>query len=252
MPSLYIADGHHRSAAAALVGAEKQNHFYQEIRKNADRLLALINDILRLSDLDRKDSELHFTEVDLYETVSECMEVLSVNAKQRNVTIELEGKTSIVCGNKDMLKELVENLGQNAIRYNNPNDGYCDLIYLASNFNEVFNPWPVFDPADADTGAANYTGIRDEALAEAAANLSHTEPGDNYGYVVNWITMQERFAEALPMIPVYSNVYYDFYTSQLQGFVVQQNMTWTEAIIAAVMTEPQEAEAASDEEFEFE
>ncbi len=42
-------------------------------------------------------------------------------AKQRNVTIELEGKTSIVCGNKDMLKELVENLGQNAIRYNNPN-----------------------------------------------------------------------------------------------------------------------------------
>ena len=128
----------------------------------------------------------------------------------------------------------------------------CDLIYLASNFNEVFNPWPVFDPADADTGAANYTGIRDEALAEAAANLSHTEPGDNYGYVVNWITMQERFAEALPMIPVYSNVYYDFYTSQLQGFVVQQNMTWTEAIIAAVMTEPQEAEAASDEEFEFE
>lgn len=71
--------------------------------------------------MDRKDSELHFTEVDLYETVSECMEVLSVNAKQRNVTIELEGKTSIVCGNKDMLKELVENLGQNAIRYNNPN-----------------------------------------------------------------------------------------------------------------------------------
>ena len=111
--------GYAELLAGGMVGAEKQNHFYQEIRKNADRLLALINDILRLSDLDRKDSELHFTEVDLYETVSECMEVLSVNAKQRNVTIELEGKTSIVRGNKDMLKELVENLGQNAIRYNN-------------------------------------------------------------------------------------------------------------------------------------
>ena len=118
---LTAISGYAELLEGGMVGAEKQNHFYHEIRKNADRLLALINDILRLSDLDRKDSELHFTEVDLYETVSECMEVLSVNAKQRNVTIELEGETSIVCGNKDMLKELVENLGQNAIRYNNPN-----------------------------------------------------------------------------------------------------------------------------------
>lgn len=118
---LTAISGYAELLEGGMVGAEKQKHFYHEIRKNADRLLALINDILRLSDLDRKDSELHFTEVDLYETVSECMEVLSVNAKQRNVTIELEGETSIVCGNKDMLKELVENLGQNAIRYNNPN-----------------------------------------------------------------------------------------------------------------------------------
>ena len=118
---LTAISGYAELLEGGMVGPEKQKHFYQEIRKNADRLLALINDILRLSDLDRKDSELHFTEVDLYETASECMEVLSVNAKQRNVTIELEGETSIVCGNKDMLKELVENLGQNAIRYNNPN-----------------------------------------------------------------------------------------------------------------------------------
>ena len=114
----------------------------------------------------------------------------------------------------------------------------CDLIYLASNFNEVFNPWPVFDPADADVGAANYTGIRDEALAEAAMNLSRTEPGDNYGYVVNWIAMQELFAEALPIIPMSSNVYYDFYTSQLQNFIIRENMTWSEAIVSASMTEP--------------
>ena len=118
---LTAISGYAELLEGGMVGPEKQNHFYQEIRKNADRLLALINDILRLSDLDRKDSELHFTEVDLYETVSECMEVLSVNAKQRNVTIELEGERCIVWGNKDMLKELVENLGQNAIRYNNPN-----------------------------------------------------------------------------------------------------------------------------------
>ncbi|MCR4600248.1 MAG: two-component sensor histidine kinase [Clostridia bacterium] len=117
---LTAISGYAELLEGGMVGAEQQNHFYQEIRKNADRLLALINDILRLSDLDRKDPELHFTEVDLFETASECMEALAVSARQRNVTLELEGKPAFVRGNKDMLKELVENLSQNAIRYNNP------------------------------------------------------------------------------------------------------------------------------------
>ena len=102
-----------------VVGEEQQKHFYQEIRKNADRLLALINDIIRLSDLDRKGHEPSFGVIDLYEVVKECMDELTVNAKQRNVNISLDGESCIVHGSKDMLKELVENLAQNAIRYNN-------------------------------------------------------------------------------------------------------------------------------------
>ena len=102
-----------------MVGEEQQEHFYQEIRKNADRLLALINDIIRLSDLDRKGHELSFGVIDLFEVVKECMDELTVNAKQRNVNISLDGESCNVHGSKDMLKELVENLAQNAIRYNN-------------------------------------------------------------------------------------------------------------------------------------
>ncbi len=102
-----------------MVGEEQQKHFYQEIRKNADRLLALINDIIRLSDLDRKGHEPYFGVIDLYEVVKECMDELTVNAKQRNVNISLDGESCNVHGSKDMLKELVENLAQNAIRYNN-------------------------------------------------------------------------------------------------------------------------------------
>ena len=102
-----------------MVGEEQKKHFYQEIRKNADRLLALINDIIRLSDLDRKGHELSFGVIDLFEVVKECMDELTVNAKQRNVNISLDGESCNVHGSKDMLKELVENLAQNAIRYNN-------------------------------------------------------------------------------------------------------------------------------------
>ncbi len=102
-----------------MVVEEQQKHFYREIRKNADRLLALINDIIRLSELDRKGHEPSFGVIDLYEVVKECMDELTVNAKQRNVNISLEGESCNVHGSKDMLKELVENLAQNAIRYNN-------------------------------------------------------------------------------------------------------------------------------------
>ncbi len=97
----------------------QQNHFYQEIRKNADRLLKLIEDIIRLSELDRCEKEPLFEDVDLYDIAKECIGGLEIAAKQRNVSLVFEGKSTFILGNKDMLKELIENLAQNAIRYNN-------------------------------------------------------------------------------------------------------------------------------------
>lgn len=117
---LTAISGYAELLESGMVGEEKQKHFYREIRKNSERLLALINDIIRLSELDRRGHEPFFEEVDLYEMVAECMDELSVNAKQRGVDIFFEGEPSYIRGNKDMLKELIENLAQNAIRYNNP------------------------------------------------------------------------------------------------------------------------------------
>lgn len=109
-----------------MVEESQKKHFYQEIRKNADRLLALINDILRLSELDLKEGTLRFEEVDLCETVRECQEGLSITARQRCVELKFEGQSCSVQGNKDMLKELVENLAQNAILYNKAG-GFVDI-----------------------------------------------------------------------------------------------------------------------------
>jgi len=103
-----------------MVDAGQQKHFYQEIRKNADRLLALINDIIKLSELDQKEHEPVFEKIELYDIAKECMEELTISAKKRNVTISLEGEECEIRGNRDMIKELIENLSQNAIRYNNP------------------------------------------------------------------------------------------------------------------------------------
>ena len=115
---LTAISGYAELIEAGMVDEEKQKHFILEIRKNAQRLLSLINDIIRLSELDRTDSQSAFEKFDLNEIVSECMEALDVNAKNRQVTLEYTGEKCNICGSKEMMRELTDNLVQNAIRYN--------------------------------------------------------------------------------------------------------------------------------------
>lgn len=100
---------------------ERQVYFAAEIRRNAERLLSLINDIIKLSELDSKDSASvdRYEDVDLYALAENCMGNLLVQASKRDIALNLEGESCVVRGNRDMLDELLENLCQNAIRYNN-------------------------------------------------------------------------------------------------------------------------------------
>ncbi len=104
-----------------MVDDSQKDHFYNEIRRNADRLVLMINDIIKLSELDRCETEPVFEKLDLYEIVSDCIDALRVNAQQKQIEIHFTGESVSVCGNKEMLRELVDNLVQNAIRYNNEN-----------------------------------------------------------------------------------------------------------------------------------
>lgn len=109
------------------VDEEKKKHFYHEIRKNSNRLLALITDIIRLSELDRSDRDPVFEELNLNSIVNECIENLEISAKQRGVELSYKGEDCRLRGNSHMLRELVENLIQNAIRYNNAG-GKVDVV----------------------------------------------------------------------------------------------------------------------------
>ena len=94
--------------------------FAQEIQQNATRLLSLINDIIRLSELDSgEDNLLCFEQVDLDEVAGTCVKNLQMNAQKRNVTLYYEGVSCMLRADRGMISELVENLCQNAIRYNN-------------------------------------------------------------------------------------------------------------------------------------
>lgn len=93
--------------------------FSGEIRKNANRLLTLINDTIKLSELDEEASVTPLEDIDLYEVVMECKEDLLINAEKHGIEMKFDGHSCMIRGNKGMLQEIIYNLCDNAIRYNN-------------------------------------------------------------------------------------------------------------------------------------
>ena len=114
------ADNTDIQATCGMLGDDNVKSFADKIRKNADRLVSLINDIIRLSELDATDGHDDFSQVDLYEVAQERIEILRVTADKADVKIELHGEKTMVLSNRSMLIELIDNLCQNAIRYNVP------------------------------------------------------------------------------------------------------------------------------------
>ncbi len=92
--------------------------FAKEIRKNATRLLHLINDIIELSELDISEEEVRKERLDLYEIVKSCVDTLKITAKNHEVELKLIGNPVYLYANKNMMEELITNLCDNAIRYN--------------------------------------------------------------------------------------------------------------------------------------
>lgn len=93
------------------------------ICREAERLILLINDIIRLSEIEEAGSVKEKTPVDLLECVEEAENVLQKIAAEKGVSIEIDGESAVVNGNKSYLNELVLNLADNAIKYNNA-DGH--------------------------------------------------------------------------------------------------------------------------------
>lgn len=114
----------------------------------------------------------------------------------------------------------------------------CDMIYLATNFATVFDPSMTFSPEDAYQGSFNRTGIVDEPLYQLAVDMRRTEPGDVLSYCTKWVAFQNRFTQVLPAIPVYSNVYFDFYRDTLQNYQIASGMSWSTAMVGAYLGEP--------------
>jgi len=124
----------------------------------------------------------------------------------------------------------------------------CHMIWTATNFNVVFDPSSTFSPDDAAQGISNRTGIADEELYELAVDMRKTESDDTLGYVQKWLKFQERYVEVMPSIPVYSNVYFDFYNARLHNYNPAAGATWGESVVGAYLSDVAEDEATETAE----
>lgn len=103
-----------------MVSADNIPRFAGEIHKSANRLLLMINDIIRLSELDAMETtSLSFDRIPLYQLAENCVNMMQVNAEKHRVTLKLKGVPCFIHGNREMVEETLYNLCDNAIRYNN-------------------------------------------------------------------------------------------------------------------------------------
>ena len=102
-----------------MVKPEDMPRFIGHIRTEAQRLVALIADIIRLSQLD-EGVEMPKENVELLSLAGEVAEDLRAAADKASVTITTDGQSSVVFGVRRLLYEMLYNLCDNAIKYNRP------------------------------------------------------------------------------------------------------------------------------------
>ena len=103
-----------------LVPPEKIPEFSGDIYKESRRLIGLVDDIIQLSRLDENSTQFERATVDLYELSGQAMASLRPVADRQSVSLSLQGEHAEIDGVEQLLKEMIYNLLDNAIKYNVP------------------------------------------------------------------------------------------------------------------------------------
>lgn len=97
---------------------EDMRDFASRIYGETNRLIALVDDIIRLSQLDEKVNLLEKEKVDLYALAEEVCARLQPLAEKKQVTLSIRGGHAVIPGIRNLLGEMLFNLGDNAVKYN--------------------------------------------------------------------------------------------------------------------------------------
>ena len=117
-----------------IVKTDDLPRFVGHIRKEASRLLYLIDDIIRLSQLD-EGAEMDQEDVPLKQLAEDVCETLTDAAKLKDVTLEVTGEDVVMRGVRRLLYEILYNLCDNAIKYNRA--GGSVTVSVSQKTNEI-------------------------------------------------------------------------------------------------------------------
>ncbi len=115
---------------------KKESQYLAMIHKETERMIGLISDILKLSELESVTEDTGKSTVSLLAIAQKVKESLSVQASEKNITVSVSGDAGVIDANPDRMTELTLNLIDNAIKYNRP-EGYVEVL-VAEQKDSVF------------------------------------------------------------------------------------------------------------------
>lgn len=104
---------------SGMVKEEDQPRFLKQIYDEAQHMVSLIENIIKISRLDEGVDALPMDKVDLYDLAQTVVKQLTSKAESKGITMELTGSHVTIKGVKTLLYEMIYNLCDNAIKYNN-------------------------------------------------------------------------------------------------------------------------------------
>ena len=132
---LQTISGYAELLANGMVADKDKTAFSEKIYAEAQRMIRLIEDIIKLSNLDEGAVELTRETVDLYATAENTVRSLLPAAKKANVTLSLNGENAEIYGIPQLLTAVVYNLCDNAIKYNK--DGGTVFVNVKNNAENI-------------------------------------------------------------------------------------------------------------------
>ncbi len=121
-----------------IVAPDDITEFAGKIYDEARRLINLVEDIIKVSQLDEESMLLQKEKINLYGIANEVVKSLGSVAEKNNITISLSGDSVEMNGVKSVIEEMIYNLCDNAIKYNKPN-GKVDITVKKSKDEIVLN-----------------------------------------------------------------------------------------------------------------
>lgn len=132
---LQTISGYAELLANGMVADKDKTAFSEKIYAEAQRMIRLIEDIIKLSNLDEGAVELTRETVDLYVTAENTVRSLLPAAEKANVTLSLNGENAEIYGIPQLLTAVVYNLCDNAIKYNK--DGGTVFVSVKNNAENI-------------------------------------------------------------------------------------------------------------------